>query len=144
MRWRLADFHLLPYILRSRSCVRLYKRNLLNRRRSPMKSLCDPNGIRTRVTAVKGRCPGPLDDRVTRAGQYQKCRPFTQGKLPDCFSDLLRRRLAPRLQTRIEFVYQGRGARSRALVLAQNLARTLDETSARFALAQKLRDRFLK
>src|SRR5204863_9848569 len=23
-----------------------------------------PNGIRTRVTAVKGRCPGPLDDRV--------------------------------------------------------------------------------
>src|SRR5437867_9462871 len=28
---------------------------------------CDPNGIRTRVTAVKGRCPGPLDDRVTKA-----------------------------------------------------------------------------
>jgi hypothetical protein len=27
----------------------------------------DPNGIRTRVTAVKGRCPRPLDDRVTRA-----------------------------------------------------------------------------
>src|SRR5947207_8647345 len=25
----------------------------------------DPNGIRTRVTAVKGRCPRPLDDRVT-------------------------------------------------------------------------------
>src|SRR5436190_16928674 len=24
----------------------------------------DPNGIRTRVTAVKGRCPRPLDDRV--------------------------------------------------------------------------------
>src|SRR4051794_11018097 len=23
----------------------------------------DPNGIRTRVTAVKGRCPRPLDDR---------------------------------------------------------------------------------
>src|SRR5438067_12979227 len=31
----------------------------------------DPNGIRTRVTAVKGRCPGPLDDRVTKAGQYR-------------------------------------------------------------------------
>jgi hypothetical protein len=31
----------------------------------------DPNGIRTRVTAVKGRCPRPLDDRVTRAGQYR-------------------------------------------------------------------------
>gem|GEM_PF-6535781 len=26
----------------------------------------DPNGIRTRVTAVKGRCPRPLDDRVKR------------------------------------------------------------------------------
>src|SRR5438552_7146486 len=31
----------------------------------------DPNGIRTRVTAVKGRCPGPLDDRVGRAPNYQ-------------------------------------------------------------------------
>ena len=29
---------------------------------------CDPNGIRTRVTAVKGRCPRPLDDRVGSAG----------------------------------------------------------------------------
>ena len=26
--------------------------------------LGDPNGILTRVTAVKGRCPRPLDDRV--------------------------------------------------------------------------------
>jgi hypothetical protein len=34
---------------------------------------CDPNGIRTRVTAVKGRCPGPLDDRVTKRDQYQNC-----------------------------------------------------------------------
>jgi hypothetical protein len=36
----------------------------------------DPNGIRTRVTAVKGRCPGPLDDRVIQQlsdGQYQDC-----------------------------------------------------------------------
>ena len=24
----------------------------------------DPNGIRTRVTPVKGECPRPLDDRV--------------------------------------------------------------------------------
>src|SRR5438034_11154558 len=31
----------------------------------------DPNGIRTRVTAVKGRCPGPLDDRVAKAWQYR-------------------------------------------------------------------------
>src|SRR6202140_590854 len=31
---------------------------------SPTKNSGDPNGIRTRVTAVKGRCPRPLDDRV--------------------------------------------------------------------------------
>ena len=29
--------------------------------------IIDPNGIRTRVTAVKGRCPRPLDDRVFRS-----------------------------------------------------------------------------
>src|SRR6266446_2755800 len=33
---------------------------------SPMIKSGDPNGIRTRVTAVKGRCPRPLDDRVKR------------------------------------------------------------------------------
>ena len=26
----------------------------------------DPTGVRTRVTAVKGRCPRPLDDRVSQ------------------------------------------------------------------------------
>ena len=31
----------------------------------------DPNGIRTRVTAVKGRCPGPLDDRVVKVGNIE-------------------------------------------------------------------------
>ena len=35
---------------------------------TPQAKLSDPNGIRTRVTAVKGRCPGPLDDRVTKPG----------------------------------------------------------------------------
>jgi hypothetical protein len=33
-----------------------------------MKQYGDPNGIRTRVTAVKGRCPRPLDDRVRKSG----------------------------------------------------------------------------
>jgi hypothetical protein len=33
-----------------------------------MKQSGDPNGIRTRVTAVKGRCPRPLDDRVRESG----------------------------------------------------------------------------
>src|SRR5207245_6109784 len=36
----------------------------------------DPNGIRTRVTAVKGRCPRPLDDRVTKPANI----PFVSGK----------------------------------------------------------------
>jgi hypothetical protein len=54
-----------------------------------MKRQCDPNGIRTRVTAVKGRCPGPLDDRVTKAGQYQNCCCLTQGKSPNCFQSFL-------------------------------------------------------
>ena len=51
---------------------------------------CDPNGIRTRVTAVKGRCPGPLDDRVTKREQYQNCYSWTQGKLPSLFRALSR------------------------------------------------------
>ncbi len=28
----------------------------------------DPDGIRTRITAVKGRCPKPLDDRALVKG----------------------------------------------------------------------------
>ena len=33
----------------------------------------DPNGIRTRVTPVKGECPRPLDDRVVReSGIWQE------------------------------------------------------------------------
>src|SRR6201985_708896 len=40
----------------------------------------DPNGMRTRVTAVKGRCPGPLDDRG-KAGQYRDCHRAAEGKL---------------------------------------------------------------
>src|SRR5438045_330733 len=51
--------------------------------RSPLYEGSDPNGIRTRVTAVKGRCPGPLDDRVIWHpwdGQYPNCHCFTQEK----------------------------------------------------------------
>ena len=32
----------------------------------------DPNGIRTRVTPVKGECPRPLDDRVKGMGSIQQ------------------------------------------------------------------------
>ena len=31
-----------------------------------------PNGIRTRVAAVKGRCPRPLDERDIRLGEKQR------------------------------------------------------------------------
>ena len=56
----------------------------------------DPNGIRTRVTAVKGRCPGPLDDRVTKLGKYQNCDGSAHGKLAAALSVSVRgRELAP-------------------------------------------------
>ena len=35
----------------------------------------DPSGIRTRVAAVKGRCPRPLDDGVVGVAEYQVRRP---------------------------------------------------------------------
>ena len=55
----------------------------------------DPNGIRTRVTAVKGRCPGPLDDGH-KAGQYQNCDGSAQGKLAAALTVSVRaRELAP-------------------------------------------------
>ena len=44
----------------------------------------DPNGIRTRVTAVKGRCPRPLDDRVILqlpVGDYRNYRYSAQGEM---------------------------------------------------------------
>ena len=44
------------------------------RRRFTYQKHCDPNGIRTRVTAVKGRCPRPLDDRVRKAGAISEAR----------------------------------------------------------------------
>jgi hypothetical protein len=49
-----------------------------------MKRQCDPNGIRTRVTAVKGRCPRPLDDRVIRqlpVGDYRNGHHSAQDKM---------------------------------------------------------------
>ncbi len=48
------------YLRSQRVCCRYFEnpRNFLRIK------FGDPNGIRTRVTAVKGRCPRPLDDRV--------------------------------------------------------------------------------
>ena len=50
----------------------------------------DPNGIRTRVTAVKGRCPGPLDDRVVKAGQYRIEFAARKANWQRCFAPALR------------------------------------------------------
>src|ERR1051325_2425757 len=43
---------------------------------------CDPNRGCTRVTAVEGRCPRPLDDRVRKSAQYPERIPFWQGISP--------------------------------------------------------------
>ena len=51
-------------------------------------SFRDPNGIRTRVTAVKGRCPRPLDDRVKEAA------PISEAHL--CVASYLRTSTSPR------------------------------------------------
>jgi hypothetical protein len=76
----------LPYIPIDKPQQRRFLHGLGNGRRLFVahafdKEKSDPNGIRTRVTAVKGRCPRPLDDRVTRAGQYRNwlccCKQFT-------------------------------------------------------------------
>jgi hypothetical protein len=53
--------------------------------RLPMTQCGDPNGIRTRVTAVKGRCPRPLDDRVRKAGPISEAGPCVASYLPVCF-----------------------------------------------------------
>ena len=46
---------------------------------SALEKPSDPNGIRTRVTAVKGRCPRPLDDRVRKSAQYPEPPGWLQG-----------------------------------------------------------------
>src|SRR5436305_7185453 len=54
---------------------------------------CDPNGIRTRVTAVKGRCPGPLDDRVIKARAISELPPVHARQIPSFdldFADVCR------------------------------------------------------
>src|SRR2546427_4051707 len=47
----------------------------------------DPNGIRTRVTAVKGRCPGPLDDRVTKARAISELLLLDARQIAELFSN---------------------------------------------------------
>ena len=107
-----------------------------------MKRNGDPNGIRTRVTAVKGRCPGPLDDRVTQSRAISELLLLHARQIAELFQVFRSRwRMAPWLYNGIEFVNQRRCARGCALMLAQNFPRPLDEPFARFAIAQKLGDR---
>ncbi len=107
-----------------------------------MKRPCDPNGIRTRVTAVKGRCPGPLDDRVIRQLRMGNIgiavvsrKANWQPVLPASGTDALQPILA---LLGAKLVNQRRCARSCAAVRTQNLMRILDQSLSRFAIAQKL------
>src|SRR4030095_2045503 len=97
----------------------------------------DPNGIRTRVTAVKGRCPGPLDDRVTRAGQYRNCYSSTQGKSPPKSVFVL-------FSLRTKFVNECPYARGGASVPGPYFTRVFHDLLTGFTIAQELFDRHLK
>jgi hypothetical protein len=107
--------------------------------RRPARS--DPNGIRTRVTAVKGRCPGPLDDRV-KAGQYRNCNGWAQGKLVGEFKvhgHIAQIQTgAPLSMSESELVNQLGCSCSSALVFVQHCMRISHEALARLAVAEKL------
>src|ERR1700722_13431780 len=64
----------------------------------------DPNGIRTRVTAVKGRCPRPLDDRVTMDGQYPISIPLRKYQPRSKISRAVRE-VAPRCTSKIVLAF---------------------------------------
>ena len=105
----------------------------------------DPNGIRTRVTAVKGRCPRPLDDRVTQSRAISELPLLRARQIAALFQVFRSRwRMAPWLWNGSEFVNQRRCARGCALMLAQDFPRPLDEAFAHFAIAQKLGNRQFK
>src|SRR5215467_10946734 len=108
----------------------------------------DPNGIRTRVTAVKGRCPGPLDDRVIRARPISELPSLHASKLLSEFGN----RSAPRTRRDVaakradssfvclQRVNQRRCARGCCLMGGQNFTRVLDEALPSRAIPQKLSD----
>ena len=112
-------------MVRSPRCVFVYEES-------------DPNGIRTRVTAVKGRCPRPLDDRVkSRAISELQCFGARQIGGEICKSATL-------LTVRLELVDQRRSARGCTFVLAQRSTCVFHETLTRLAVAKKFADRTLK
>ena len=56
--------------------------------------LGSPNQIRTGVLALKGRCPGPLDDGAKTAVHFSKMRANYNWLLPHCQDLLITERLA--------------------------------------------------
>ena len=102
----------------------------------------DPNGIRTRVTAVKGRCPGPLDDRVTKPGNIGIAVVQRKAKLVVEFWTGRRCRRNPNdaslSVSRSELVNQLGCPRGSAFVFVQRCMRIFHETLARLAVAEKL------
>ena len=64
-----------------------YARVLCNQASPRVYEGSDPNGIRTRVTAVKGRCPGPLDDRVTKARAISELLLLDARQIAELFSN---------------------------------------------------------
>ena len=90
---------------------------------------------------MKGRCPGPLDDRViSGAGRAISELPLFDARQ---IGDVSSRRLAQtpynlRLPCGAKLVNQRGCARGCALVLAQNFTRILNESLARFAVVKKL------
>ena len=92
----------------------------------------DPNGIRTRVTAVKGRCPGPLDDRVIKPGNIGIA--FVRRKA----NWQLTLSGASVSVSRSQPVNQLGCPRGSAFVFAQHSMCIVDETLARLVVAEKL------
>ena len=98
----------------------------------------DPNGIRTRVTAVKGRCPGPLDDRVTKPGNIGIAIVRRKANWQPNLRGNVGQRATSTSVSRFETVNQRGCARGSAFVFAQRCMRIWHETLARLAVAEKL------
>ena len=90
----------------------------------------DPNGIRTRVTAVKGRCPRPLDDRVRKAGAISEARRSVASHLRGSGSGAV---------LRFQREQQLGGPLSRAPVRREDPPGVAHEPAARVRTAEQLR-----
>ena len=115
----------------------------------PTREMYDPNGIRTRVTAVKGRCPRPLDDRVRRAPNIGAAHSVWQGISSRCDAERLREdqpcaavapRWGPGLRARLRPSRSPLGSRRRRAAAIVRLSFIRDRQRAAL-LDQRLRER---